>query len=73
MRSARHKAKERIAKRQNMKVATYKDVGVAAETFDSMQRFMLENFGMSAATETELPEGAPSEEFLIEFGVRKTR
>ena len=59
MKAARNKAREK-AMTKSQRVATYE---IAAA---DLEQYMLENFGMSATPNEELPEGQPVEEYLIE-------
>lgn len=39
----------------------------------SIERYMAENFGMAATDAADLPDGQPTEEYLIEFKGEKKR
>lgn len=59
MKATRNKALVKAASK-SQKVAVY---GITAA---DLERYMLENFGMPATPNEELPEGQPVEEYLIE-------
>lgn len=52
-----------------LKVATFPILGISNKA--AMERYMTSNFGLTATSSEDLPEGKPSEEYLIDFKVEK--
>lgn len=68
MKAARNKAREK-AITKSQKVALYEIMAMAAD----LEHYMLENFGMLATPNEDLPDGQPSEEYLIELRGEKKK
>lgn len=60
---------KRSTEADQLKVATFP---IRHIDQNAIERYMAENFGMSATSVEDLPENKPTEEYLIEFkGVQK--